>query len=222
MMHEPLVFNQPRRPARSHFDRTLSIGNRARRIGDKTIERGLRVRRRRIERELAVWMKVELFRGDVLFRRPLTVLDPLVQSRSERHCFRALRTALVFQIVREERRENVLAIVFRRRASEIDRSKLAAFTSRPAAVVPRTDDEEVLFRRVVTFEQFVDLDWTVEVFLVPPTSDVQRRHRNSSEPRLEALPLPERVVVRMVDEVVPARQTAFEILRASIRQRPAL
>ena len=209
-MHQRLITQQPRGPSRSHFNRTSPIGNRTRRIRDKRVELRLRVCRRRIERQLAVRMEVKLLRDDVLFRRPLAVLDPLVAAGPERKCFRALGCAFVFQVMREERRQNVFAIVRGSRTAKIDGSKFAAFTSRPAAMVPRTDHEKVLLLRVVPFRKLVDLDWAVEVFLVPPR-DVQRRHGHARQPRLKALSFPERVVIRMIDEVVPARQPPLSI-----------
>src|SRR5688500_12226838 len=85
-------------------------------------------------------------------------------------------------------------------------------------MVPRTDHKEVLLLRIVAFEQFIDLDGAVEVFLVPPTGDVQCRDGYASEPRLKSLSFPERVVIRMTDEIVPGGKLAVEELRIGIRK----
>src|SRR5918992_4720210 len=108
-------------------------------------------------------MKVKPFIDYVLFRRPCRVLDPLIAAGSESHRLRTLGASFVFQVIGKERRENVFAIVLGGRASKVPWAKLASLTSGPAAVVPRTDDQEVLFLSIVPFEQFVDLDRTVEV-----------------------------------------------------------
>ena len=83
-------------------------------------------------------------------------------------------------------------------------------------MVPRADHEKVLLLRIMPFEKLVDLDWTVEVFLVPPARNVQSRHGHARQPRLKALPFPERVVIRMIDEVVPARQLALKVFRVRV------
>ena len=75
----------------------------------------------------------------------------------------------------------------------------------PAAVIPRADDEIVLVLRVVLLERAVDRDRAVEVLLIPPAGDVQRRHADAVEVLHERFALPERIEVGMLDEVVPGR-----------------
>ena len=83
------------------------------------------------------------------------------------------------------------------------------------------DDEEVPIRLIVLLERAVDRDRPVEVFLIPPARDVERRHRDAREVRAHRLPLPEVVVVRMRGEVGPRRQLlVLEHLRLDVRQRP--
>ena len=57
-------------------------------------------------------------------------------------------------------------------APKIDGTELSPIASRPAAVVPRADDQEVLMLSIMPFEQFVYLYRAVKVFLVPPAGDV--------------------------------------------------
>ena len=80
----------------------------------------------------------------------------------------------------------------------------------PAPVVPRPDDESVQIARVVLLERVVDRQRAVEVLLVPPAGHVQRRYLDVPDVRDHRLPLPEVVVVRMLDEVVPGRNLSVE------------
>src|ERR1051325_9156430 len=105
-----------------------------------------------------------------------------------------------------------------RRAAEVDTSELTTVAARPAAMVPWSNDEKVLFSGVVTFEQLVDLDWTIEVFLVPPTGDVECRHGDAIEPRRERLAFPKRGVVGFVDEGGPGGDLALEVFLIRIRE----
>ncbi len=147
---------------------------------------------------------------------------PLVGAGPERQRFARRRRALILQVVREERRHHVAAVMRGGVAAEVDAAQRAAGAARPAAVIPRSDDEKVLVLRVVLLEQLVDLDRPVEIFLIPPAGDVERRHRDAVQPRRERLPLPERVVVGMTDEVVPGRQRLAEIAAIGVRQRAEL
>ncbi len=149
-------------------------------------------------------------------------LYPLIRAGPERQRLGQIEASLSLQVIRQERRQHVAPVILRGRTAEIDGPELSPFASRPSAMVPRTDDEEVLVRRVVPLEQFVDLDRTVKIFLVPPAGHVQRRHRHAFQPRREGLPLPESIVIGMIDEVVPGWEPVVEILPVDIRQRPEL
>src|SRR5262249_20565170 len=127
-----------------------------------------------------------------------------------------LEIAAILEIEGEERRLDAVAKVLRRRASEIDVAELLAFARVPAAVIPRTDDEEVLVVFVELLQPLVDLYRAVEVFLVPPPGDVERRHRHLGERRDQRLLLPELVVVRMRDVVVPGGNLSVQVLRVRV------
>src|SRR5688500_17450607 len=86
-------------------------------------------------------------------------------------------------------------------------------------MVPRTHDQEILFLCIVAFEQLIDFDRTVEIFLVPPSGHVERRHCHAIEPRCKRLPLPESVIVGMVYEVAPGWDLPLKILRVDVRER---
>ena len=150
------------------------------------------------------------------------MLRPLVGAGAERQRFARRRRALILQVVREERGHHVAAVMGGGVAAEIDAAQRAAGAARPAAVIPGSDDEKVLLLRVVFLEQLVDLDRPVEIFLIPPAGDVERRHRDAVQPRRKRLPFPERVVVGMADEIVPGRQRLAEVPAIGVRQRAEL
>src|SRR5262249_12496435 len=93
--------------------------------------------------------------------------------------------------------------ILRGRTVKRDVAQLVAGSSIPAAVVPRPDDQAVELPRIVPLESLVDREGTVEVLLVPPARDAQRRNEHVADVGDHRLPLPEFVVVRMFDEVVP-------------------
>src|SRR5262245_10547835 len=105
------------------------------------------------------------------------------------------------------------------RTAKLDPAKLISVTSRPAAVIPWTDDEEVLFRGIVTLEQLVNLYRAVEILLVPPSGYVQDRHGDAVEPRRKTLAFPECGVVGFFDKVGPGRNLAVKVLLIHIRKR---
>src|SRR5688572_12329200 len=86
-------------------------------------------------------------------------------------------------------------------------------------MVPWANHEKVLLRLIMSFQQLVDFDWAVKVFLVPPAGNIQRRHSHAVQPRRESLTLPEIVIVRTVGEVAPAWELAVKVLRFNVRER---
>src|SRR6185369_11493106 len=103
--------------------------------------------------------------------------------------------------ISEERRKDVFPVISRGWTAKIDAAELAAVAPGPAAVVPWTDHQEVLFRSIVALEQLVDLDRAVEVFLIPPPGNVQNGHRHAGQPGSECLTFPERIVVGLRDKI---------------------
>src|SRR5512146_3467333 len=123
----------------------------------------------------------------------------------------------MLEVIREERRLNAVAAVLRRGAAEVDVAERAPFARVPAAVIPGTDDEEVLVVAVELLEAFVDRHGTVEVFLVPPAGHIERGNRDLRERGNERLALPELIVVGMRDKIVPRRDLPLEHTRIDIR-----
>src|ERR1051326_2087042 len=170
-----------------HLDRTRSIRHWTRRIGHVTVE-SIRAGTRLLKRQLFVRLKIQMPLGHVPLRRPLIVLDPRIDARSEGHRLRTFGSSLSFQVIIEERNEDVLSVIGRGWTAEVDAAEFTAVTSRPATVVPWTNHEEILFRSVVSFEQLVNFQRTVEVFLIPPARNVQRRYGHTVQPRRKRLP----------------------------------
>src|ERR1041385_4727309 len=89
----------------------------------------------------------------------------------------------------------------------------------PLAVVPRTGDHEVRVLRVVLLGVAEDLPRSPGIFLVPEARDVQVRHRRRVQLADPRLLLPEVVVVRMSDDVIPIRNRAVEVPGVDVRER---
>src|SRR5690606_41026304 len=92
---------------------------------------------------------------------------------------------------------HVFAKVFAGRASEVYAVEFVGGAARKSSVVPRPDDKEIHILRIVLLEQFVYFDRAIEIFLIPPTGDVERRHSYFIKPRSERLPFPECVIIGM-------------------------
>ena len=74
-------------------------------------------------------------------------------------------------------------------------------------------------RRVVFFEGVVDPDGAVEIFLIPPSRHIERRHLHLVDVRNHRLALPELVVIRMRDKIVPRRNLSVKIPRVDAAER---
>ena len=181
VLHEPLIVGEPRGPRRAPAVRRengpCAIRHRMGRIGDVRVERVLLVSVGGSNDSLPFAWKYSC-RGDetLVFGGHASYVRHSFAPASNVGRFGEIQRALVLEPVREPRRLNVLAIVRRRLAAEVDVLKLLSRRSAPAAVIPRADDEIVLVVGVVLLELAVDGDRAVKVFLVPPARDVERRH----------------------------------------------
>src|SRR5262249_39109832 len=111
----------------------------------------------------------------------------------------------VLQILSEKRRKDLLAEIKRGVAAELDGPQRAA-VSNHLAMMPRADDEEdLVVRAVLRLDRLVDGGSAVDVFLVPEAMDQHHRRfqRLFGEQLVNGLVLPEGVVSRMLDELVP-------------------
>src|SRR5437763_965727 len=105
----------------------------------------------------------------------------------------------------EERAQDLLAEVQSRIAVELQGTETAAVTDL-LSVVPRSHDEEhFVVGRVLRLDGFVDRDRAVDVFLVPQAVHEHDGYleRLRGENLVHRLLAPERVVARMLEDLVP-------------------
>src|SRR5215813_4652168 len=119
-------------------------------------------------------------------------------------------------MIGQEPRKHIPSIIRGGGATEFNTAKLLAVAPRPSAMIPGADDQEVLVGRIMLLEQLIDFQRTIKVFLIPPSRDVERRDGYLVQPGCECLALPERIIVRMIDEVVPSREFIVKILCVSV------
>ena len=198
----------------------MAVRHRVRRVRQERVERVAGGRGAgRVEGQRPARAEVEALRLDVLDRRPRGPPAPAIGARFERQRLRQVELAPVLQEEREERRLDLVAEVLPGGAVERDGPELVPRSAAPPAVIPGPDDEEVQVVRIVLLERRVDRERPVEVLLVPPSRHVERRDPDLAEVRHHRLPLPEGVVVRVRDEVVPRRDLPVEVLRVHVRER---
>src|SRR5678810_172101 len=111
MIDKTLVLYQPCCPTRSHLNRTRAVWNGIGRIRDITVKGIWTLGRRGCERQLMVWLKIQSLIGDIIFRRPRSMFDPLICARSKRQSLWTFTTAFSFQVVSKERCQDILAVV---------------------------------------------------------------------------------------------------------------
>src|SRR4051812_15903826 len=73
--------------------------------------------------------------------------------------------------------------------------------------------------RVVLLERIVNRNRSVEIFLVPESSNAERRHGRVGQVFHNCLTLPELIPVGMREVVVPRRYFAVQILRVDVGER---
>ena len=164
-------------------------------------------------------MEEKRARRDVHLRRPAVVVPPLVRAALEGDRLRLAQRAPVLQIKSKKGRLNAIAKIFGGRATEVDVAELLARLRVPASVIPGPNDEEILILCVELLEALIDLHRPVEILLIPPSSDIERWNRDLRQRRDQGLNLPEAVVIRMRDIVVPRRNLPVQVLGVDIRQR---
>src|SRR5215471_20184089 len=125
-------------------------------------------------------------------------------------------------MIGEKPRQYVATIICSRGAAEFYAAKLLTVSPRPTSVIPGANNQEVLVGRLMFLEQLIDFHWSVKVLLIPPSCNIQCRNRDFVQPGRKCLPLPERIVVGMIDEVVPGRKLVVKILFICVRKRAQL
>src|ERR687887_2178863 len=132
-------------------------------------------------------------------------MPPLIRAPLECDRLRLSQTPAILQVKREEGCLNAIPIEFRRRTAEVDVAELLSRRRVPPTVIPWPDDEKILVLCVEFLEPLVDLNGPVEILLIPPAGDVERRHGDLRQRWNQRLHLPEAVVVRVRDIVIPRR-----------------
>src|SRR5882762_10588863 len=90
--------------------------------------------------------------------------------------FRLLKLSFVLQIIGEPWPQDVRAKVLAGGTPKINVAQLVAGRAIPSAMIPRAGNQIVNVIRVGLLQNLIRLDGSIEVFLVPPTSDVHDRH----------------------------------------------
>src|ERR1041384_2283733 len=119
-------------------------------------------------------MEVERPLGGPPPGRPLVPGAPLVRTRLERDRLRLPQLALVFEEMREPRRQDAVLEIPGRGADEIDVAELGAIAG-PPTVIPWANHQVIHPPGVVRLEQRVNLHRSVEIFLIPPPGHIERR-----------------------------------------------
>src|SRR6185437_7212152 len=108
------------------------------------------------------------------------------------------------EIVAEERRLDVFTELARGLVStQRNRADTVALGCMPLAVIPGPRDHEVVVAGIALFRVAEDLPRPPGVFLVPEPGHIEIRHRRGVKLLDPGLLLPELIVVRMGNDVVP-------------------
>src|SRR5438093_13051401 len=105
-------------------------------------------------------MQIERPFGRSAPRRPLIPRPPLVRTCLERDRLRLPQLALIFEELREPRRQDAGLEVSARGTAEIDVAGLGALAG-PAAVIPWANHQVIHTPGIVRLEQVVDLHRSV-------------------------------------------------------------
>ncbi len=145
---------------------------------------------------------------------------PAVRARLVHVRFGEVRAATALEKAIEERELELLAVVHARHVAEAHGAELVAVRTRPTAVRPRTHDEHVERAGVLLLDRGVGVERAEEILRVEPSADGHHGRRDVLQVRLEIPRFPERVVVRVRDEVLPERDFLVVVLRVDVRERP--
>src|SRR6478672_5589262 len=105
-------------------------------------------------------------------------------------------------MISKERGEDLRSKISSGVGAEIDVLKLST-TPAPAAVVPGTHHEIYLMVVVGLLERLIHRERAVHIFLIPPSTNDQRRHGRVLEIKVRRFRLPVRVPRRMLEERFP-------------------
>src|SRR5687768_14091321 len=107
----------------------------------------------------------------------------------------------------EERNLEICPVMFARLLSEICRAEPVSVGARPAAMIPRADNQNIKDTGILFFYKFVGTQRTVEIFVVVPASDGHRRTFYIFQFRQDLARFPIVVVIWMGHHLVPKFDT---------------
>src|ERR1700674_514363 len=224
IVDESLVGDLPCPPVCSRIsrrDRALTVRHRVGGIGEVFARLRRRFRwGRRVERQRTVGVKIEVCRFR-LSRWPRRVGPPTVGAGLEGCRPPSRLRTLAVQVITEEWSFDRLAEFARGLvAAQRNEADTIALRRLPLAVIPRTSHHEVRVIRIILSRMPEDLPRTPRIFLIPETGDVEVGNRRRVELIDSSLLLPERVVVRMCDEIVPEGNGSVEIAGIDVLDAP--
>src|SRR5688572_7810192 len=107
----------------------------------------------------------------------------------------------------EERNFEICAIMFARLLSEICRAEPVSVGARPAAMIPRADNQNIKNTGILFFYGFVSTQGSVQVLIVVPSADGHRRTFYIFQFRQDIASFPIVVVIWMRHHLVPKFDT---------------
>src|ERR1700693_1899060 len=164
-------------------------------------------------------MEVKFCRFGFL-RRPRGIFMPAVGTALKSAALPIRLFSHAVQVVAEKSGFNILAKLARRfmsaKGNDADRVALGRL---PLPVKPRAGDNEVCVVRIVLLRVTENLPWSPGIFLVPEAGHVEVRNRRSVQLTDPRFFLPEVVVIRMRDAIVPVGNFAVKIFLIYVRER---
>src|SRR5690242_5998314 len=97
------------------------------------------------------------------------------------------------------------------RTAKIDIAQLVTRQTIPATMIPRTSHEIIQVVLVCLFQNLIGHHGAIKIFLIPPTRDVHDWYSDVFELRDQGSLLPEVVVIRMRNEVIPGGYLAVKV-----------
>ena len=170
------------------------------------------------EAELAVGSEVE--RGGLgLPGRPGIVGLPLVAAGFKDIGRGELRIGRAFEVMLEEWELDLLAIEDALLAVEPDVAEMVAIGTRPATVEPWAHDELYIAVRAFGVGRLVGVQRSPEIFGIKPASDGEHGGTDVLEVLGSGAGLPERVVVGMLNDILPPGDFVVIVAGIDVRER---
>src|ERR1041385_1374687 len=115
--------------------------------------------------------------------------------------------------------KDIRAKVLACRIPKIQVSQFVPGEAIPSSVIPRAGNQIVQVTRVSLLQDFISFYGPIKVFLIPPSRNMHCRYCDFPELINQSLLLPELIVIRVVNEVIPGWQLAVKEFRICVRKR---